>query len=273
MWNVDRPSTPERKFSNFYVGHQYFDIASLDVYGSDFNQNYYDSLLVLANGKPIVFGEVGNPPMPEVLKRQPKWAYYVIWAGMVRNTTKKEYQTLITDSRVLTLEDAAYRMVIAPYRMVAGLDPLPLEVNKPANFSGEWKFDEAASILDHSGTGNIPMQLMITQNGNDFDIKKTMVSEYNGSTVIDEQLTLDGKEKTLKAPFGNTARLIAAHLSTNGDTLFIDTKRSFTNGGRTIEEITNEVWTLEDNGQVLAIEQTSNTQRGKQSITTIYNKQ
>ena len=98
LWNVDRPSTPARKFSNFYVGNDYFDIASLDVYGSDFNQHYYDSLLALAKGKPVVLGEVGNPPTPQIIKRQPKWSYYVIWAGMVRNTFKKEYKTLMNDS-------------------------------------------------------------------------------------------------------------------------------------------------------------------------------
>ncbi|HEY8734925.1 MAG TPA: glycosyl hydrolase, partial [Puia sp.] len=107
LWSVDRPSTPERKFSNFYPGNEYLDIPALDVYGSDFNQNYYDSMLSLSKGKPIVLGEVGNPPTPEILKRQPKWSYYVIWAGMVRNTLKKQYEILLNDSHVLCLEDPA----------------------------------------------------------------------------------------------------------------------------------------------------------------------
>lgn len=37
VWK-DRPSMPIRKFSNFYPENKYFDILSLDVYGSDFNQ-------------------------------------------------------------------------------------------------------------------------------------------------------------------------------------------------------------------------------------------
>ncbi|MCW3117684.1 MAG: Mannan endo,4-beta-mannosidase, partial [Chitinophagaceae bacterium] len=273
MWNVDRPSTPARKFTNFYVGEQFFDIASLDVYGSDFNQNYYDSLLVLAKGKPILFGEVGNPPTPEVLKRQPKWAYYVVWASMTRLTTKKQYQTLINDSHVLTMEDAAYRQAIAPYRSVAGLDPMPVEVKKALNFSGQWVFNEDASILDNGGTGNIPYLLAITQTGNDLDIKRTMVSEYSDNTIMEEQLTLDGKEKALKAPYGNRPRMVSAHLSAYGDTLFIDSKTTFTNGGRTIESTTNEAWTLQENGRVLSVKQTSNSFRGRRAITGVYYKQ
>jgi mannan endo-1,4-beta-mannosidase len=273
MWNVDRPSTPARKFSNFYVGNNYFDIASLDVYGSDFNQNYYDSLLALAKGKPIALGEVGNPPTPEVLKLQPKWTYYVIWAGMVRNTTKKEYQELINDSHVLTLDDEAYRIAIAPYRQVAGLYPLPLDIKKMVNFSGEWKFDEATSSLGNSGTGSIPYRLTVTKNDNDLDIKRTMVSEYSDPTIVDEQLTLDGKEKPFKAPFGNAPMMVSAHQSANGDTLFVDSKMTFTYGGRTNEWITNEAWTIAKDDQALSIKQTSNTFQGKRTITTVYNKE
>ena len=56
------------------------------------------------------------------------------------------------------------------------------------------------------------------------NIKRTMVSEYSENTIIDEQLLLDGKEKAFKAPFGNTPRMVTAHQSENGDTLFIDSK-------------------------------------------------
>ena len=272
LWNVDRPSTPIRKFANFYVGNDFFDIASLDVYGSDFNQNYYDSLLSLAKGKPIVLGEVGNPPTTEILKLQPKWSYYVIWAGMVRNTLKKEYAKLINDSHVLCLEDAAYRDAIAAYRSVAGLGPLPM-VKKLANFSGQWKFDEDASTLDNSGTGNIALQLSIDKNDNSLNIKRTIVSEYSDNTIADEQMTLDGKEKAFKAPFGNAPRMVTAHQSENGDTLYIDSKITFTNAGRNVEWTTNEIWTLKNDGKTLSVKQISSSFRGERTITAIYNKE
>jgi hypothetical protein len=49
---------------------------------------------------------------------------------------------------VLTLEDAAYRTAIAPYGAVAGLEPLPVEVKRPLNFSGQCVFNEDASTLE-----------------------------------------------------------------------------------------------------------------------------
>jgi mannan endo-1,4-beta-mannosidase len=52
VWSVDRPSKPERQFADFFPGSEYFDIAALDVYHSDFRQSYYDGLRQLAGGKP-----------------------------------------------------------------------------------------------------------------------------------------------------------------------------------------------------------------------------
>jgi hypothetical protein len=178
---------------------------------------------------------------------------------------------LVNDSHVLTLEDAAYRTAITPYRLVAGLNPLP-EVKQVSNFSGRWVFNEDASSLDNGGAGSIPYQLSITQNGNELGIKRTMLSEYSDNTITEEQLTLDGKEKEYKAPFGNRPRLVSAHLSANGYSLLIDSKMTFTMGGRTIESSTSEAWTLNDNGS-LSMKQTSNSIRSKRTIIAVYNKQ
>lgn len=273
MWNMDRPTTPERSFSNFYVGKEYFDIASLDVYGSDFRQIYYDSLLALAQGKPIALGEVGNPPTPEVLKRQPDWTYYVIWAGMVRNTTKKQYLRLIQDSRVLTLEDAAYRMAIAPYRKADGLPPLPVEVTNPIYFSGIWKFDEEASQLGNSGSSQVPSRLEVKQVRDSLFLKSTLVSEYGPSSIRQENLDLDGTETQTKAPFGNSPMITTAHLSPMGDTLFLDSRLTLNFGGHTSRISTEETWTLSGSGKRLSIRQLTRTLQGTRKITTVYRRE
>ena len=91
--------------------------------------------------------------------------------------------------------------------------------------------------------------------------------------IIDELLMLNGKEQAVKAPFGNAPRTVSAHTSANGDTLYIDSKTTFINNGKTSEWITNEVWTLENNGKTLAVHQTANSLRGKRTITAVYNKQ
>ena len=66
-------------FKHYFPGTEYIDILSLDVYRRDFSQSYYDSLTALAGGKPLVLGEVGNPPSPAVLEAQPNWSLYVTW--------------------------------------------------------------------------------------------------------------------------------------------------------------------------------------------------
>ena len=269
LWSVDRPSTPARKFSNFYPGNDFYDIAALDVYGSDFNQSYYDSLLALSKGKPIVLGEVGNPPTPGILKRQPNWGYYVVWAGMVRNTPRKQYEVLMNDSRVLFLEDTAYWDIMAPYRATAGLPSLYARERKPVDFSGLWVLNEDKSNFDNFGIGNQPSKLEIMQHENTIDIKRTMISEYSDRTIVDQLLRLDGKEQEFKAPFGNAPMKISARLSEKEDTILIDSKMSF--GNR--DFVTSEKWALQDNGRILAITQTSNSFRGPRTITAIFEKE
>jgi mannan endo-1,4-beta-mannosidase len=273
IWSVDRPSTPPRKFSNFYPGNDFLDIVALDVYGSDFNQDYYDSLLVLSKGKPIVLGEVGNPPSTEILKLQPKWAYFVTWAGMVRNTLKNQYDILLKDSRVLFLEDTAYWNAIAPFRKSVGLSVLPVQKTEAANFSGQWIFNESKSKLDNQGTGNLPAKLEVIETNHELLIKRTMVSEYSDKTVMEQELRLDGIEKEFKAPFGNRPMMVKAIRSNTGDSLIVESKISFTNGGRTNELINHETWNLMDHDKVLLITQSSTSSRGRREIRIVYDKQ
>ena len=149
VWSTDRPNNPNMYFSNYYPGNKYLDILAIDIYGRDFKQTYYDSLVALSKGKLITLGEVGSPPSPEILKNQPKWSYYVIWAGMVRNTLKKEYTALLDDPRFLWFEDTTYWNVCKTYRTECRLPLLSQNVikpkNEPINFTGDWVFDEDKS--------------------------------------------------------------------------------------------------------------------------------
>src|SRR5512133_3895304 len=161
VWNVDRPSTPVRKFSNFYPGNDYLDILSLDVYGADFNQAYYDSLVALSHGKPLLFGEVGNPPTLDILKSQPKWTSWVIWSGFVRNTSSKQFREFTQSDRMLYMEDAAYWQVSSAYRKACGLQALPLKDVYNAGYSGEWVLNEEKSDFGSNGSANVPYNMVI----------------------------------------------------------------------------------------------------------------
>jgi mannan endo-1,4-beta-mannosidase len=136
IWSVDRPSTPERQFADYCPGSAYFDIAALDVYRSDFQQSYYNDLLKLADGKPVTLAEVGPPPPLQVLKKQPKWTWWMLWAvggrGMAA-ATNGPVRALVNDPRSLSLEDPEYVRGIAPIRAASGLAPLPLpSASRPA---------------------------------------------------------------------------------------------------------------------------------------------
>ena len=81
VWNVNSPSGNAGAFADYFPGVAYVDVVSVDNYG-EFKQSYYDDALALAGQKPIALAEVGGTPTLEVLKAQPKWTYFMIWAGL-----------------------------------------------------------------------------------------------------------------------------------------------------------------------------------------------
>jgi mannan endo-1,4-beta-mannosidase len=90
VWNQNAPSGNAAEFFDYFPGKQYVDIVSYDNYGP-LKDSYYYSMLALADGKPVALGEVGRPPSAEVLKTQTKWAWFMVWAGMVNDGIKTVY--------------------------------------------------------------------------------------------------------------------------------------------------------------------------------------
>jgi mannan endo-1,4-beta-mannosidase len=122
VWSVDRPTRADRQFVDYNPGTNYFDVAALDIYHSDFQQSYYDELLVQAAGKPLALAEVGPPPTIAVLAQQPRWAWWMSWAGNVRHSDA--VQALFDDPRSYSLNDPAFIKAFAPTRAAYGLPPL-----------------------------------------------------------------------------------------------------------------------------------------------------
>jgi hypothetical protein len=271
VWSVDRPNKPEMEFSNFYPSNKYLDVLSLDVYRNDFNKIYYDSLLALSAGKPVVLAEVGNPPSPEILRDQPKWGFYVTWAGMVRNTMKKQYRAIVSDPRYLSLEDSIYRELTTPYRIACGMAPLPFPLKVPADFSGEWVIDEEESHFDNFGASSLPYKMSVAQNEHELTMKRIIVLEYADDRINEERLTLDGKEN--RSEFMNFPRITTAQFSEDGDTLVINSKVTILRGDQTIEMVSKETWTYGEQGAILSIQQTSSSNWGERNIRMVFNRQ
>ena len=125
VWNVDRPEGTSLKFEECWPGPEYVDVLTLDCYG-EFKQSYYDDLLKLANGKPIALGEVGGNLNLEALQAQPKWAWWMEWAGSaVRGDATNRLAAIVKDPRTWSLSDPDYRKAIAPIRAASGLTAEP----------------------------------------------------------------------------------------------------------------------------------------------------
>jgi len=272
VWSVDRPSKPGREFSNYYPGAKYLDILAIDIYGNDFNQSYYDGLMALSAGKPVTLGEVGNPPDPEVLEKQPGWVYWVVWSGMTRATSQADYQKLLQSHRPLFFEDPEYINGTREYRIACGLEPIRL--NKAADFTGEWRLSDCESTLSEDlGTGNTPFKLLLVQNPNSLKITSVSQSEWSGDETTEQTLTLDGKDNQ-SLVFMNSPRIQNARWSTDKDTLTIDSRIVFSLGDTPAESRSREIWLLQKRGRklVIVLKTEGFMNRGPVTSKLVYNK-
>lgn len=269
VWSVDRPSQPGREFKNYYPGNEYLDILSLDVYGNDFNKSYYDGLIALSQGKPVTLGEVGNPPAPEILQQQPNWIYWVVWSGMVRNTSRADYEKIVADPHHVFMEDPLYETGINKYRKACGLPPLTFD--RVVDLSGTWVLNEYESALQNAGPGGTPYKLDIAQKNSLLSIRSTSVVEWADDEVSEQVLALDGTENHSKV-FNNSPRIQTAHWSPGQDSLTIDSKITFNFGGRTTEVTGKDVWFTKRRGSKLIIQRATQSPMGARNATIVYDK-
>jgi mannan endo-1,4-beta-mannosidase len=89
VWNQNGPA-PAGEFAKYFPGQKYADVISYDNY-RELGDRYYYEIMALADGKPVALGEVGAVPPAEVLKAQPKWAFFMLWAGMVNDRIRPAY--------------------------------------------------------------------------------------------------------------------------------------------------------------------------------------
>jgi hypothetical protein len=220
--------------------------------------------MALSQGKPVTLAEVGNPPTLEVLKNQPNWCWWVIWAGMVRNTTKAQYKEMLESPRLLTQEDQAWYDIANPYRKTCDLPELPLKEKYPVNFSGTWILDEAKSEFGQRGSANAPYKMEVAHDDDQLLIKKYTVVEWGDDRISAEEVMLDGSE--MKSVFFNAPRITTATLDPETKSINIVSLTKMTRGGNSMQRKSTEIWTLEEGGKFLKIRQTSPGFRGGETI-------
>ena len=125
VWNANAPgdgNSGPLQYADVFPGLAYADILSVDVYG-EFQQRYYDELLALAGGKPIALGEVGTVPTPDVLVKQPKYAWFMTWSEWVEEANTLEgVRALYAAPMVASRDDARVSAAMAEIRK---LSPAP----------------------------------------------------------------------------------------------------------------------------------------------------
>jgi cellobiose epimerase len=87
VWNTNAPRQLVQDeafaYEEFFPGLDCVDVLATDVYHHDYQQSHHDELVALAHGKPVALGEIGEVPSPEILARQPRWTWFMIWSDFV----------------------------------------------------------------------------------------------------------------------------------------------------------------------------------------------
>ena len=83
VWSVVDVSTLASDVGTYNPGASEYDIASLDVYNSDYPIANYRAMLGAAGSKPIAISESAILPTAEQLAAQPKWLYVSLWPDYI----------------------------------------------------------------------------------------------------------------------------------------------------------------------------------------------
>jgi mannan endo-1,4-beta-mannosidase len=105
VWNVNAPGGNAGPIEEYFPGPNFADLVTMDVYG-EFKQEYYDSMIALAGSKPVALAEVGVLPTTDVLDRQPRWTYFMVWSEWIHSANSLELANAVYHApRMLNRDD------------------------------------------------------------------------------------------------------------------------------------------------------------------------
>jgi mannan endo-1,4-beta-mannosidase len=105
VFNANEVRARVDAYAAYFPGDDVVDILATDVYSTRFGKRDYRSLLALAGDKPIALGEVGTLPGPGILRRQPRWTWFMYWHDPSLQWVHREFvQEVFTSPQVLTLD-------------------------------------------------------------------------------------------------------------------------------------------------------------------------
>lgn len=105
VWNPNSAYLSAAPVTPFYPGGDVVDVLATDTYDGHYEQEHYDVLQQLGEGRPVGIGECGALPSDDVLAAQPRWAWFMGWPTNVTNeNTTDRIRSLYAHPQVITLE-------------------------------------------------------------------------------------------------------------------------------------------------------------------------
>ncbi|MFP4282266.1 MAG: glycoside hydrolase family 26 protein [Opitutales bacterium] len=98
----------------YFPGHDVVDVLATDVYSGEYTTENYETLLALAEGKPIGLGEIGELPSAELLRAQPQWSWFMLWYEPAGDReTRAHRRAVYASEAVLNLHELPWATVPA----------------------------------------------------------------------------------------------------------------------------------------------------------------
>lgn len=107
IWDIQDFPTLAQDVVNYKPDNNYWDVAALDVYDdkSGFTDEKYNIMQKASEGKPIAVGECQKFPRADVLKKQPKWTFFMCWSELEFSANSQEdIKAIHNADNVLTLD-------------------------------------------------------------------------------------------------------------------------------------------------------------------------
>jgi hypothetical protein len=200
VWNSNAPNGKNAgPYADYYPGADYVDVLATDVYG-EFLQSHHDDLAALAKGKPIALGEVGRVPTPEILKAQPKWAWFMIWADFFKASKPEDAQALFNDPHTRNRGDELPWPIPVNYdEAKVGTytlpDPLVLANGKPVRNASTWykqRRPEIVRLFEENMQGRAPARPKAMK----FDVFDKGTPAFGGKAIRKQVTVLFTGDKT-----------------------------------------------------------------------------
>ncbi len=150
------------------------------------------------------------------------------------------------------------------------LVPFQLQAQGKSDFTGNWSLNESKSTLGEGRFRMAAPTVTVSQDGKTLNVERTIVGRNGQERKMKEQYALDGHETT--TTLNNSTRKSTCKWSADGKELVISSTMTMERDGQTMQNKSEDTWSLSKDGKVLTIVSKSSNQRGERTITMVYDR-